>query len=1029
MTVPLLFALVGSVILVGFLANLLFRVTKVPSVLLLVGLGVVLGPVTGLIRSDALLAIAPFFGAAALLVILFEGGLELEIVHVARHAPKTALLAAVVFALSLAGVAALAYVFLGFSLLTALMLGAILAATSPAICMPVVSGLSVRNDVKTVVKLESAMGEVLLIVSVVLLIESYNSGAADAMSWVWGLSRSLLVALVISTIAGVLWSRLVGWMGREPLSYMLTLGMVCLLYFAVEELGGSPAIAILLFGLLLANMQSIAGRFGPRFLELFGVNVREEQFVLGQFMVNITAELSFLVRTFFFVYLGLLLDFSALSWTLAAWTVAIFGLLLLSRRLGVGLFGRRAPSFSPAELQMIMALQPRGLATAVVAFLPMQAGVAGSDQFPVYAFAIIVLSNLYMTGGVLFAERQLRQAWMAPDEEPSAAGSPAAAAFPETAWTPTSSEILDAAAAAVPAALPPDVPARPPLFSPASDFADEPMPSTLTDWMARVFGLRRSDREAEYAEMIRASYISEPLFWVQAALAAVICALGLILDQTAIVIGAALIVPLVRPVIATGLALAAGDIYLLAKLLVKLLCFAAMVVGLSAVLIDLLPFGVATAEIAMRTRPTILDFLVALFGGMSGAALITLRRGTFHYLPGAVIAITLLPALCIMGFGLADNLGGAALGGGALQFTANLFAAVLGAGSILVLVGIPKAAQSPAIRQWKEEELARPLAQAIFGRLRLQHVIGRTGSVRARLVVVAIFLLALLIPLQLALNQLTMEYKTRQAISRAQAVFNIPDRSTVVGSSFTLGEHLVDVRVQVATNELFTASDIARFEERVSDQAGRRARLDLVQTVSDIGGAGTLRRLLDGRERTTLPPPVRTLSASLLELEPAVMRVVRELPLPETVRILKVRGDLASAAGPGLDIVYLAEAELGADARTMLVRLLASRTRIGEGRCTLRWVPSVVTVRVSRAGTVIGGDEPALRDLRAMLAEHPDLGVALELPESMPKRTAESARLQIQQELGTGELPVATAPPGTDRSTVRLRVSPRDDPS
>ena len=213
------------------------------------------------------------------------------------------------------------------------------------------------------------------------------------------------------------------------------------------------------------------------------------------------------------------------------------------------------------------------------------------------------------------------------------------------------------------------------------------------------------------------------------------------------------------------------------------------------------------------------------------------------------------------------------------------------------------------------------------------------------------------------------------------------------------------------------------------DQAGRRARLDLVQTVSDVGGADTIRRLLAGRERAAPAAPVRTVSESLRELEPAVMRAVRELPLPETVRILKVRGDLASAAGPGIDVVYLAESEFSADARTMMVRLLASRTRIDEGRCTLRWVPSVVTVRVSRAGTVVGGDEPALRDLRAMLAEHPELGVALELPEDMPKRTAESARLQIQQKVGTITLPVAPAPPGTDRSTARLRVSPRDDPS
>ncbi len=64
-----------------------------------------------------------------------------------------------------------------------------------------------------------------------------------------------------------------------------------------------------------------------------------------------------------------------------------------------------------------------------------------------------------------------------------------------------------------------------------------------------------------------------------------------------------------------------------------------------------------------------------------------------------------------------------------------------------------------------------------------------------------------------------------------------------------------------------------------------------------------------------------------------------------------------------------------------------------------------------------------------MLAEHPELGVVLEVPDNLPKRTAESARLQIQQELGMAELPLAPAPPGTDRSVARLRVSPRDDPS
>ena len=445
-------------------------------------------------------------------------------------------------------------------------------ATSPAICMPVVSGLSVRNDVKTVVKLESAMGEVLLIVSVVLLIEATTQGRPDARGWVWGFARSLLVALVISTVAGVLWSRLVGWMGREPLSYMLTLGMVCLLYFAVEELGGSPAIAILLFGLLLANMQSIAGRFGPRFRELFGVDVREEQFVLGQFMVNITAELSFLVRTFFFVYLGLLLDFSALSWTLAAWTVALFGLLLAEPASGRGAV-RPARPVVHAEPNCTRSWRCSRAGWPRPSSRSSRAGRHGwHGPVPgLYAFAIIVLSNLYMTGGVLFAERQLRQAWShRTKSRPSPSRRRRTAA--RNGLDPHGQRvILDCRGGGRPghsgagrAVLGRRCSPRP------SDFADEPTPADVTDWMARVFGLRRTDREAEYTEMIRASYLSEPLFWVQAALGAVICALGLILDQTAIVIGGALIVPLVRPVIATGLALAAGDLYLLAKLVTKL---------------------------------------------------------------------------------------------------------------------------------------------------------------------------------------------------------------------------------------------------------------------------------------------------------------------------------------------------------------------------------------------------------------------------------------------------------------------------
>lgn len=1017
MSVPVLFALIGGVILVGFLANLLFRVTRIPSVLLLIAIGVVMGPVTGWIRSDALIAIAPFFGALALLVILFEGGLELEIGHVVRHAPRAAILAIVVFVLSMGTVAAAAYYLAEFSWLNALMLGAILGAISPAIALPVVSGLSVRDEIKTIVKLEAAIGEVLLIVSVVLLINSSTTGAAGAASWAWGFAKSFLVALLVATIAGVLWSRLIGWIGREPLSYMLTLGVLCLLYFAVEELGGSPAIAALLFGLMLANMQTVAARIGPRFRELFGVDIREEQFILNQFMVNITAELSFLVRTFFFVYLGLLLDFTTLSWTLAAWAGVMFVLLLVSRRAGLLVFSRGSQC-SPAELRTIMALQPRGLATAVVAFLPMQAGVPGTELLPLYAFLLIILSNVYMTGGIVFAERALRktaaESAESPAMEAAAMTAPATLAAAEMPAAPVGGAEVTGAESGLDRR-------QAPLFSPAADFADEPMPASFTDWMARFFGLRLEDRETEFIEMIRASYLSETLFWVQAVLGAAICALGLILDQTIIIVGAALIVPLARPVIATGLALASGDIYLLVKLAAKLFVFGAVAVLVSAGLLQMLPFAATTVEIVARTRPTILDFLVALLGGMSGAALASFRSRVFHYLPGAVIAITLLPSLCVMGFGLAEGLGSPALRGGGLQFTANIFAAVLGASLIVVLVGIPRAAQAESIRRWKEQELARPMVQAIFGRLKLQTMIGRTGSVRARLIVVGIFLLTILIPLQSALNHLTLEFRTRQAIARAQAVFEVAGRSAVLSSSFAVREDGAQVRLQVATNQLFAAEDIRRFEERVADQLGRPVRLDLVQTLSEVGQAETIRNMLLARSPAA-PAAPRAVAETLREAGALIARVVADLPLPPTLRILTLRGSLDSRTDPDLVVVYLAEQPLGDDARTMLAGLFAERTRVPADRIRLRWIPSVQEIGLSRTGRVAVGADADIDRLRATLAEFPNLTVSIDLPSRLPDAAAEAAQQQVADLLGlpASDVSVTRAGAAADKVLIHL---------
>lgn len=993
MTVAVAFAFIGGVILVGFLAHLLFRVTKIPSVLLLIGIGIVLGPVTGWVTSDSLVAIAPFFGTLALLIILFEGGLGLDVSSVRTQAPKASILALLSFLISFLAVGALAFFGLGMPVIHSLLLASLLGAASPAIIIPLVSGLSVRQEIRTLLKLESALGDVLLIVAVLFLLDAHATGKQSVPGIALALFLSIAVAFVVSSVAGALWARLIGWMGKEPLAYMLTLGFVFLLYFGVEELGGSAAFAVLMFGMILENMHVVADRVGPQVRYFFGIDVRAEQFVLQAFMKNITEELSFLIRTFFFVYLGLLLDFSALTPVIALSGIAMAALLFGGRYAAVRAVLRKG-TYTAGERQMVLSMLPRGLATAVMAFLPVQLGVPGAELFPIYAFIVIVVSNIHMTGGVIFAERRLGRERAA---EKAAAPSPAAeepertsAGGREPAEAAGDGPVPDAAVTVLE-----ETPHRG-----AGEQAARRKPFSFTEQVMRLLGIRPEEREQQYLHAMQNASMAPSIFWVQILLASVLTALGLVLNQSSIIIGAALIVPIAWPVLAAGLALAAGDIYLLLRLLWKLLLVVLLVAALSALFSELLPFNAVTAEIASRTRPTILDFLVALFSGMAGAALTFGRKRLLRHFPGALLGLALMPPLTVLGFGLGREFSTEIFRGATLLFIANFFAVILGAALIYAAAGMPAAASLETVGARKHGEMKRPFVRFLFERLGLGTLIGRAGSTRARLMVIVVFLLALVIPLQMALDQLSREFRARQAVSVVEKMFDQPGRSAIINSVATIGEEEISVRVQVATNALFTSEDIRRFEERVADRTGIAARLDLVQSLSDIGEGRKLMGMLAPPAPDSVPysPGVPDMARDLRD---AVAAELRAMALPETIAVVRVGAELAlDGAPPSFRIEYLSESPLSGDARELLARLMEDRMGLRPERLEFRHVPS--RFDFERAGGGIRPDRaPGLREIQETLQRYPQVRAQVEIPadlgpddgRKLERRLAEGASL------------------------------------
>jgi Na+:H+ antiporter len=406
LSVQAVLGLIGLVILIGLAGEFFFRKTGIPSVLFLIALGILLGPVLQLADSANVKTLAPYFGTLALLIILFDGGLNLQIAKVAKEAPLALAFTVAVFAASMVATVVFYVWALQGSWLHGLLLGSILGGTTGAIVIPIVTQLEwVREQTKVLLSLESAFTDVFVVV-VALAIMNLLTGAGGGGSMVGNVIHAFVDALLLAAVAGVLWARLLAWLQGQALSYMLTLAAILVLYDIAELIGANGAITILLFGLVLGNMETIVGRLAAPIRRAIGYKLDQAEFALDTFLKRLNEELSFLVRTFFYVLLGLIFDFSAMSWTVAGTGVALFG-LMLGVRWGITLaLSQAAGEWTSAEKRVIASMLPRGLAAAVMAFLPTSAGIPDTERFPLYTLSVIALSVLYMTAALAWERRQ-----------------------------------------------------------------------------------------------------------------------------------------------------------------------------------------------------------------------------------------------------------------------------------------------------------------------------------------------------------------------------------------------------------------------------------------------------------------------------------------------------------------------------------------------------------------------------------------------------------------------------------------------
>jgi len=178
-------------------------------------------------------------------------------------------------------------------------------------------------------------------------------------------------------------------------------------------------------------------------------------------------------------------------------------------------------------------------------------------------------------------------------------------------------------------------------------------------------------------------------------LSAVVSTLGLINNSAPVIIGAMVLAPLMNPVLGVSLGVVRGEISLLFRGIRTLFIGLGIGFFISAMSAWLIPEFLLTPEIQSRTNPTLYDLFIGMAAG-AGGAMGQARRSVAGVLPGAAIAVSLMPPLCVTGIAFALYLGAGPVEetvafsmfyGSTLLWLANLAAINLAAITIFVVLG------------------------------------------------------------------------------------------------------------------------------------------------------------------------------------------------------------------------------------------------------------------------------------------------------------------------------------------------------
>ncbi len=355
--------LVSSTLFLCYVSGLFYTKTRIPDILWLLGFGILLGPVLGVFEKDSFVSLSPLMGVVAICIITFDSGISLDMKTLQKTFFKSITLTLATF---FAIVAAVGYSvsFLmptRFSLREGMLLGTMVAGISTVAVISLMTGLRrlIPNmeSARILLMLESTLCDPIRMVAAITIIRMIMLPSVSILDSAKDIVYTFVMGSLIGLVLSLVWAEVLDRLRGQPFNYMMTMAALFPTYLLGERIGdGGGTLAAFVFGLVLANYRHFAKALN------MNRSLRPDK---GK-IVKFNEEIVFLLKSYYFVYIGLIATLSREYFLVGFGIVAI---LLAVRYLvasGVG----RLMGFSQEERIISRVVYALGTSTLVMSQLP-----------------------------------------------------------------------------------------------------------------------------------------------------------------------------------------------------------------------------------------------------------------------------------------------------------------------------------------------------------------------------------------------------------------------------------------------------------------------------------------------------------------------------------------------------------------------------------------------------------------------------------------------------------------------------------